>query len=93
MSYDTLRKSAVFSSQEIAAIDALAPDQQDEAAARLWVRKECTIKLGLTSIDDLSNHTAVAAASGCVFSGWRHESPTVIGAVAGRIPAILKLLG
>jgi len=92
MRYDALRRSVVFSSQEIAAIDALAPDKRDEAAARLWVRKECTIKLGLTSLDDPSDHASAAAAAGCVFSDWRHDSLAVVGAVASRIPTALRLL-
>ncbi len=70
------------------------------AFARLWVRKEALVKLGLASLDTLAEIdvslalTDGASWRGYAVLGWSDPAWRVVGAVVGcRQPELVRLLG
>jgi 4'-phosphopantetheinyl transferase len=91
--YSELRSASVFSSRELAMLDALRPAERDDAALAFWVRKECLVKLGHASLDTLTTcDVAEPAPAGLKFTEWSHPASGCIGAVAARIVAQVEFL-
>jgi 4'-phosphopantetheinyl transferase len=106
---DDLMRAHVFTDQEIAALSQLdghpaagaRVDAKALGAIRLWVRKECLIKLGRLSLDSMATSDVrgegleVAPGAGIsrsnykdlLFSEWVHVGQRTSGTVASREPA------
>lgn len=51
---DELLSARVFTDLEKTRLNALHPEERVEAAARLWVHKECLVKLGRLTLDEFA---------------------------------------
>jgi len=105
----------VFSRNERRALDALAgpstqagiPGPRQMLALRLWVRKECLIKLGLLSLDGMAGCDLGAlgveplpfdrptrfAGGDLQFTEWIDSRTRTVGATASFIAATVRFLG
>jgi len=103
--FDDLRNARAFSAAELArlmklpaqAIEGEAVDPRSMEALRTWVRKECLIKLGLLSLDTLSqcDASSPAVAHGIAdlcFSEWTDSASRTCGAVACGHPIRVTML-
>jgi len=91
--YGELREARVFAPKEKIWIDSLPTEERDRAALRLWVRKECLIKLGRFTLDSLSECDLISSPPhDLIFRDWDHASSRSSGAVASAGPASLRFL-
>lgn len=90
--YSVMRSQKVFSLAEITELDELNGQEQNEAALKLWVQKECLVKLGITSLDALSTCDLNRLPAGMKISRWTNKGNTVVGAVAGTLEGELIIL-